>query len=151
MEDIHKLSIQNKNREEISMRKKILAVVTAAVMSMSFAITAFADTESDMLAHYKFDGNLKNEVTGEEATQTGLKFAEAAGDSIEYVDNALHMLQDNTDGFNLNVKAADDTYTISFWAMANSVNAFAEPIVWYGGTNQSPESWVGIWPGLFAV
>lgn len=133
------------------MRKKFLAVVTAAVMSMSMAVTAFADTESGMLAHYTFDDKLTNEVTGEEATQTGQKFAAAAGDKIEYLDGALNMLEGNTDGLNLNVKATGDAYTFSFWAMTNVVNGFAEPILWYGGTNQSPEAWVGVWPGLFNV
>lgn len=133
------------------MKKKFFAVAAATMMTMSMGITAFADTESDLLAHYKFDDNLKNEVTGEDATQTGQKFAAAAGDEIKYVDGALHMLQGNTDGYNLNVKATDDTYTFSVWAMTNVVNAFAEPVIWYGGTNQSPEAWVGLWPGLFNV
>lgn len=133
------------------MKKKFFAVATATIMTMSMGITAFADTESKMLAHYKFDDNLKNEVTGEDAKQVGQKFVDAAGNEIKYVDGALHMLQGNTDGFDLNVKPTGDSYTISFWTMTNVVNGFAQPIVWYGGKDQTTQAWVGIWPGLAAV
>lgn len=134
------------------MKKKFFAVATATMLTMSMGITAFADTESGMLAHYKFDDSLKNEVTGEDATQTGQKFAEPAGNKVEYVDGALSIAKGNTDGFNLNVKPTSDSYTISFWTMTNDVNGFAQPIVWYGGKDQTTtQAWVGVWPGLNAV
>lgn len=134
------------------MRKKFLTVAATAVMTMSMLMSAFADTESDLIAHYGFDENTKNEVTGEEAKQTGQKFADAAGNTFTYEDGvngkALVMAKGNTDGYNLNVAATGDSYTISLWLKGDEINGFADPIVWYGSTNQSPESWVGIWPGL---
>lgn len=136
------------------MRKKFLTVAATAVMTMSMLMSAFADTESDLIAHYGFDENTKNEVTGEEAKQTGQKFADAAGDTFTYEDGvngkALVMAKGNTDGFNLNVAAKSDSYTVSVWVKGDEINGFADPIVWYGGTNQSPEAWTGIWPGLQA-
>lgn len=137
------------------MRKKFLTVAATAVMTMSMLMSAFADTESDLIAHYGFDGDTKNEVTGEDATQTGQKFADAAGDTFTYEDGvndkALVMAKGNTDGFNLNVAAKSDSYTVSVWIKGDEINGFADPIVWYGGTNQSPEAWTGIWPGLQAT
>lgn len=134
------------------MRKKFLTVAATAVMTMSMLMSAFADTEKDLIAHYGFDENTKNEVTGEEAKQTGQKFADAKGDTFTYEDGvngkALVMAKGNTDGYNLNVAAKDDTYTVSVWVKASEINGFAEPIVWYGGKDQSSEAWVGIWPGL---
>lgn len=51
------------------MRKKFLTVAATAVMTMSMLMSAFADTEKDLIAHYKFDENMKNEVSGEEAVR----------------------------------------------------------------------------------
>lgn len=134
------------------MRKKFLTVAATAVMTMSMLMSAFADTEKDLIAHYGFDENTKNEVSGEEAKQTGQKFADAAGNTFTYEEGvngkALVMAKGNTDGFNLNVAAKGDSYTVSVWLKASEFNGFAQPVVWYGGTNQSPEAWVGIWPGL---
>lgn len=133
------------------MKKRILSVAAATVLTMSMGITAFADTESDLLAHYDFNDNMKNSVNDTEATITGKAFAAAAGNTFEYVDGALHMAQGNTDGLNLNVKAEDNTYTFSVWATTNIMNGFAEPIMWYGGKDQTVQAWVGLWPGLNAV
>ncbi len=134
------------------MRKKFLTVAATAVMTMSMLMSAFADTEKDLIAHYGFDENTKNEVSGEEAKQTGQKFADAKGDTFTYEEGvngkALVMAKGNTDGFNLNVKAKGDSYTVSVWLKASEFNGFAQPVVWYGGTDQSSEAWVGIWPGL---
>ena len=134
------------------MRKKFLTVAATAVMTMSMLMSAFADTEKDLIAHYGFDENTKNEVSGEEAKQTGQKFADAKGDTFTYEEGvngkALVMAKGNTDGFNLNVKAKGDSYTVSVWLKASEFNGYAQPVVWYGGTDQSSEAWVGIWPGL---
>lgn len=127
------------------MRKKFLTVAATAVMTMSMLMSAFADTEKDLIAHYGFDENTKNEVSGEEAKQTGQKFADAKGDTFTYEEGvngkALVMAKGNTDGFNLNVKAKGDSYTVSVWLKASEFNGFAQPVVWYGGTDQSSEAW----------
>lgn len=140
------------------MRKKFLTVAATAVMTMSMLMSAFADTEKDLIAHYKFDENMKNEVSGEEAVPVG-KGQDAtvgknavAGDAFTYEDGvddkAIVLAKGNKDGLNLNVKAKGDSYTMSVWVKTSEFNGFAEPLLWYGGTDQSTQSWVGIWPGL---
>lgn len=139
------------------MRKKFLTVAATAVMTMSMLMSAFADTETDLIAHYGFDEDMKNEVTGEDATQVGkgnngTVTSTPAGDTFTYEDGvngkALVMAKGNNDGFNLNVAAKGDSYTVSVWLKTDEFNGFAEPAVWYGGTDQSSQAWVGIWPGL---
>ena len=51
------------------MRKKFLTVAATAVMTMSMLMSAFADTEKDLIAHYGFDENTKNEVYKEPETR----------------------------------------------------------------------------------
>ena len=140
------------------MRKKFLTVAATAVMTMSMLMSAFADTKTDLIAHYGFDEDMKNEVTSEEATPVGkgnggkVASEALAGNEFTYEDGvngkALVMAKGNNDGLNLNVKAKGDSYTVSFWVKTNEFNGFAEPILWYGGTDQSTQSWAGIWPGL---
>ncbi len=140
------------------MRKKFLTVAATAVMTMSMLMSAFADTKSDLIAHYGFDEDTKNEVTGEEATQTGkgngakVGADAVAGDTFTYEEGvngkAIVLAKGNKDGLNLNVKAKGDSYTVSVWTKTSEFNGFAEPLIWYGGTDQSTQSWVGIWPGL---
>lgn len=140
------------------MRKKFLTVAATAVMTMSMLMSAFADTKTDLIAHYGFDEDMKNEVTSEEAAPIGkgnggkVGSDALAGDTFTYEDGvngkALVMAKGNKDGLNLNVKAKGDSYTASLWLKTSEFNGFAEPVLWYGGTSQSSEAWVGIWPGL---
>ncbi len=137
------------------MKKRIFAVLMTAMMTVSMAVTAFAaDIESDLIGKFKFDGNLTNEVGGEgTAVLKGLAAGEGDASVFTYVDgvdgSAIYMNKDgDTTGVNLNICPKDGgTYTISVWAKALGCN-FANPIVWAGKNTQSPECWVGIWPGL---
>lgn len=67
------------------MKKRILAVVAAAVMVISSTVMTFADTTTGLIGQFNFDGNLKNEVTGKESVMTAGKVTEEAGDQkMEY-------------------------------------------------------------------
>lgn len=78
------------------MKKRILAVVAAAVMVISSTVMTFADTTTGLIGQYNFDGNLKNEVTGKESVMTAGKLTlEATGEEkMEYSngvsDNAAY-------------------------------------------------------------
>ncbi|MBE5940236.1 MAG: LamG domain-containing protein [Lachnospiraceae bacterium] len=146
------------------MKKRIFAAVITAMMTVSMAVSAFAaDIESDLIGKFTFDENITNAVTGEDAkiiAQKGLGPDAAAVEyTFPFVDGvdgkALHLGTDttgaaNTNALNLNLKVKDDqNYTFSVWVKAfeERVN-FACPVVWMGKAVQSPENWVGIWPGL---
>ena len=67
------------------MKKRILAVVAAAVMVISSTVMTFADTTTGLIGQFNFDGNLKNEVTGAESAMTAGKVTEEASDEkMEY-------------------------------------------------------------------
>ena len=67
------------------MKKRILAVVAAAVMVISSTVMTFADTTTGLIGQFNFDGNLKNEVTGAESVMTAGKVTEEASDEkMEY-------------------------------------------------------------------
>jgi len=150
------------------MKKKIFAVLMAATMTVSMAATAFAaDTTSNLIGKFTFDGNITNEVTGTDAKVIAQKGLGADAPAAEYtfpfvegVDGQAIHLGTNADGgtdthgLNLLLKVADDkNYTISFWAKADEARVnFAGPLVWMGGATQvsKSENWVGIWPGLSA-
>lgn len=132
------------------MKKKIFAVLTTAIMSVSMLATAFAaDTTTGLIGKFTFDENIKNEASGTEATVIGMKFAAPADKTFNYVDGvdgkAIYLFEDgNTNGLNLNIAPTGKSYTVSLWLKGLGVN-FANPIVWIGAQNQSPESWVGLW------
>lgn len=67
------------------MKKRILAVVAAAVMVISSTVMTFADTTTGLIGQFNFEGNLKNEVTGAESVMTAGKVTEEASDeTMEY-------------------------------------------------------------------
>ncbi len=144
------------------MKKRIFALVAAAIMVVSSTLTAFADTKSDLIGQFKFDGDLKNEVTGEEGVPTAKGTFTATEKTFTFVDgvdgSAVYLSEANADGVadttgvKLNVAPkSGQAYTISVWVKALGAT-FANPIIWMGDTTQpgGAESWVGIWNGFFS-
>ncbi len=140
------------------MKKKFFALAMSVIMTCAMSVSAFAaDTTSDLIAKYLFDGTLTNEVTGTDATTVAKASSGQTavdGKTWEYTDGvdgqALVMASDNTDGLKLDVVVADgQNFTVSLWVKAEGCQ-FAGPIFWAGKAVQSAgENWIGIWPGLY--
>ncbi len=137
------------------MKKRFLALLATAIMVVSSTVMTYADTTTGLIGQFKFDGDLKNEVTGESGVPVTQKIAAEEPDfTFNYVDgvdgSAIYMNENgDTHGIDLKIKPTDGkAYSISVWTKALGCN-FANPIVWAGKKTQAPECWVGIWPGLF--
>ena len=122
--------------------KKILALAMVVAMIAVMAVSTFAaDTETGLVGFYKFEGNLKNEVGGE-AAPIGKLLAAPAGDAV-FADGKLTTSSAIGDGVKLDVTLEKD-FTVSFYTKVEGY-LFASPQIWMGGSNQSPESWIGVW------
>ncbi len=136
------------------MKRKIFAVALAAAMTISSATVASADVEKDLIGHYTFEDNLKNEVSGKEATTVAKPAADGkVGDETELTmtygegltGKALD-LSGCTDGaVKLDVVPKSGTFTISFVTKSDNFAAQGnKPIVWIGKQDQSTEAWHSI-------
>ncbi len=135
--------------------KRILSILVSAAVIFSLAamcgvsVSAF-DIESDLIGYYRFNGSLKNEFGGE-AEFMGKNFSVPFDDepefSLGYNDTSLYVGNSIGDGAKLDCVPTEDSYTISFWAKAESCG-FAAPVIWIGSeshTDASFSSWVGLW------
>ncbi len=102
------------------MKKRILAVVAAAVMVISSTVMTFADTTTGLIGQYNFDGSIKNEVTGNDAIVVSNTLTEelAEGMEVEYSngvsDKAIFINGINKKmGLDIS-EAAPDTNTFTF-------------------------------------
>lgn len=115
------------------MRKKFLAVTAAAIMSMSFAMTAMADV-TDYVGYYSFDGTLKNEAKGgSEATLTGSKAsAKATATEAKFAEGkkgkAISFTGAGSYGLKLDAKITENNFSITFKTQVHATT-FATPWV----------------------
>lgn len=129
------------------MKKKLFAVVLTAVMTIASAVSAFAAAPEGSVAYFSFDGTVDG------ATPIKKGFIAAEKSEWAYVDGkvgqALNVNPNKVDdiGLDTGVTIGTGSYTVSFWAQANTSN-FACPLVFIGKTDQSTEAWNGIWQGL---
>lgn len=101
------------------MKKRILAVVAAAVMVISSTVMTFADTTTGLIGQYNFDGSLKNEVTGNNATVVSNTLTEELGDVKEEFSNGVSDKAIFINGINTKMgldisESAPDTNTFTF-------------------------------------
>ena len=135
--------------------KKILSLVMVIAMIAALAVTtsAASDIPTDgLIAHYKFEGNLKDEVTDkepEELLASGGMFGESMWDfeDLTYyqcgVNGGLAFSGAEETGF-ATVNPGVQDFTWGIWlCLDDSVGV--TPVIWYGSQNQSPENWLGIW------
>ena len=133
--------------------QKTLYIVTAAlaaVLSMSFFSAHAADLDSDLIGYYKFNGTLKNELGGEAeliGAQLSSSFDDEPTFETGYKDASLCVMSEIGDGLKLDCVPKDNTYTISFWAKAET-EGFAAPLIWIGSETHRDASysrWIGKW------
>ncbi len=104
------------------MKKRILALAAAAIMVVSSTVMTFADTTTGLIGQYNFDGSLKNEVTGTDATVTASKVnVELTGAEEAIFANGVSSqaiyLNGFTSGYGLEFTDAvptSNTYTLSY-------------------------------------
>lgn len=102
------------------MKKKFLALAAVAVMVVSSVITSFADTTTGLIGEFKFDGDLKNSVTGELAVVTGEKVnVDVQGQEAAFangVDGQAILLEGLTSRYGLKLDSVptSNTFTLSY-------------------------------------
>ncbi|MCD7832236.1 MAG: LamG domain-containing protein [Firmicutes bacterium] len=137
--------------------KKTISLLLAAAMLLSLAAAAgisasAADTTSDLIGYYKFEGDLSNSASdGDKADFIGITFSSSFDDDpmleVGYDGYSFFTLSDFGDGLKLDCLPTDNSYTISFWAKALTCG-FAAPIIWIGSetyNDASYSNWIGIW------
>ncbi|MCD7776335.1 MAG: LamG domain-containing protein [Firmicutes bacterium] len=131
----------------------LLAVTFVFTLMASMGIgAAAADTTSDLIGYYKFESDLSNSASeGDEAEFIGQGLSSAFDDEPElevgYDGNSFNTYAEIGDGLKLDCVPSDNTYTISFWAKAETCG-FASPIIWIGSETYNDASyndWLGIW------
>ena len=125
------------------MKKRIFALVAAAIMVVSSTVTALADTTTGLIGQYNFDGDLKNEVTGELATVYGkLVSVEATTETPEYAngvsDQAIALTGlISSYGLKLDVVPTSNTFTLSYDVYYREYSQYS-PVLFLGN------SWDGV-------
>lgn len=135
------------------MRKKILAVAAATVMTMSMATTAMAAVPTDYTGYYSFDGTLDNAAEGgEAATLTGATVTTDATVTtpvfVEGVNGqSLSFTGAGGYGVKLGQLITKNEYTVSFTTRVHA-GTFGTSWVFIEsmGGKASPEKWIGIQP-----
>lgn len=152
------------------MKKKLLSLVLAATMVASLTACGGSGSESTTkapetdapettteapkaaeapegaVAYFTFDDT----VDACTPVSVGLNAAEKAAWTFDAgkKGNALNVNAEGDDiGLATGVNIGTGSYTIGFWAKANSC-VFATPLVWIGKKDQSVEAWNGIWQGF---
>ncbi len=139
------------------MKRKIFAVALAAAMTISSATVASADVEKDLIGHYTFEDNLKNEVSGKEATTvakpaTDGKVGDEAAVDLTYKEGfaggkALDLSSCLAGAVKLDIVPKSSSFTISFLVKGDSFAQGNKPVVWIGKQDQSTEAWHSIKTG----
>ncbi len=135
------------------MRKRILAVAAATVMTMSMAMTAMAAAPTDYVGYYSFDDTLANEKGGE-ATLTGSNLLSATpitATEAKFVDGvngkAVSFTGAGGYGLKLDSKITKGEFSFSFKTKLHAVT-FATPWIFLDSMNgkDSPQKWWALLP-----
>ncbi len=135
------------------MRKKILAVAAATVMTLSMAIPAMAAAPTDYAGYYSFDDTLDNAAAGgKAATLTGPKVTvDATATAATFVagskGKAVSFTGAGSYGLNLGKVLTGNEYTISFMTQVHA-GTFATPWVFIESMKGviTAEDWIAIQP-----
>ncbi len=134
------------------MKKFLLTLLAVVVLASSLVVsTSAAEIPTDgLIGNYHFEGDLVNAVDNEAGTPMMDIFAEALYEDITDPDrywftgvegNAFYC--GDGDGAQLMAPGAGD-WTMGVW-VTEIDNTGIHPYIWYGGQNQSPENWIGLW------
>ncbi len=135
------------------MRKRLLAVAAATVMTMSMAMTAMAAVPTDYVGYYSFDDTLANEKGGE-AELTGsdlLKATEVKATEATFVDGvngkAVSFTGTGSYGLKLDSKLTKGEFSFSFKTKVHATT-FATPWIFLEdmGGEKTPEKWTALLP-----
>ncbi len=98
------------------------------------------ELEQGATAYYKFDGNLKNEITGENAATANLVQTGTGTSSFEengVKDGYLKLGSDTGEGIKLDTGINSKDYSISVWVRADQLNHNYSPVIY--GVNEGYE------------
>ncbi len=133
------------------MRKRMFGLLTVMLLSLGFSITAFADIKTGLIGQYDFDGDLKNEVTGESAKLTG-EFCSKSPKVVEAeFTNGVTEESIVLDGYILNYGLelkdcvpSSNTFTVSYDIFYTRFSLYSPTMFMYndtGDTNDTNVPW----------
>ncbi|MCD8002955.1 MAG: LamG domain-containing protein [Clostridia bacterium] len=129
-------------------------MLCAGMIPLSLMLVGADETDDGLVAYYALSEDLTDSVGGADGSVVYKIITDTTTEGsseVTYSDGALVIADGSDVGVKFPVSGITSDFTVSVTIeVLATYRGWASPFIWIGGTDQSPENWIGLWTGFFS-